>query len=90
MLHVTRIMDRIHYEKKDEKFVKNFIKENERVFRKMRYRFNGSKYDEVHSFYITPTRENFLRIKRLEKLINSKSRTIKIKVEENGILVMKE
>lgn len=91
MIFFTRIMDRLGYQAKDEQFVREFIREQERVFQRIRYQYDGKRrYDEIGTYYINPPRERYLRIKRLENTINRNSTIIKIKVEENGILVMKK
>lgn len=92
MIFFTKIMDRMGYEAKDERFMREFIRENERVFAKFKYQYDGKRrYDEICTYYINKTDEKrYLRIKRLENVINQRSTMIKIKVEENGILVMKK
>lgn len=92
MIFFTKIMDRMGYEAKDELFMREFIRENERVFAKFKFQYDGKRrYDEIRTFNIDrKDEERYLRIKRLENAINQRSTMIKIKVEENGILVMKK
>ncbi len=91
MIFFNRIMDRMGYQAKDERFVREFIREQERVFQRIKYQYDGMRrYDQISTYYINPPREKYLRIKRLENVINTNSTIIKIKVQEDSILVMRE
>lgn len=91
MIFFNKIKDLQEYLNEDMRFVRKFIREQE-----MRFRFNKSqnngkgRYDEVVTYYICPPEKQYLTIKRLEHVINQNSGMVKIKVEENGILVMRK
>ncbi len=89
MLSVTRILDRLGYEEKDERFVKNFIKEQEMNFRFVKRivwtRLNPA---EVKSFSVTQKGDKLLRIQRLEKVINQRAKLFYIQVRSDGFDVI--
>lgn len=72
---------RNYYERKDEKFIRNFIKEEE--VRKMKISFSCKK--EISHYYVMVRGEELQTLKRLERVINAKARDdFSIKAQEDG------
>ncbi len=91
MSYVTKIMDRLGYEEKDERFVKNFVKEYEENFRYVRRKVSEKNVPtELVKLDVTMKGEKLLRIKSLEGVINKKATFFFIQVHDDGFSVIRK
>lgn len=91
MLYTSRILDRLGYEEKDQKFIKKFVQDYENNFRYVRrWAWKRNVPTDVASFFVVVKKDELLRIKRLEKAINNEATFFFIQVQEDGFNVIRK
>lgn len=89
MLYTSRILDRLGYEEKDMRFIKNFIREQEKnLLYVRRWAWRRNVPTEIKSFVVTLKGDKLMRIKRLEKEINKEAKIFFIQVMDDGFTVI--
>lgn len=91
MLYLSKIMDKLGYEEKDERFIRKFIKECEKSQVYVRKTVSGRNVlTEVNKLDVNMKNEKLLRIKRLEKVINERATTFFIQVHDDGFSIIRK
>lgn len=91
MLYLSKIMDKLGYEEKDERFIRKFIKECEKSQVYIGKTFSGRNVlTEVKKLDIKMKGKKLLRIKRLEKIINERATTFFIQVHDDEISIIRK